>query len=124
MKRGKTSKAKLLTARLNPINPAEASALRILDERKTQGFNFKQVAVDAINRAAGVTPEMIGSSSQLGSFTRVMENLLQEFSEKLLNSGAFNGAPHEQEARQNVSKFTSNFVKGLKERQQSSEEDD
>lgn len=116
------SEAEILSARLNPINPQEANVLRILAEKKAQGYNFKQVAVDAINRAEGATPEMFAQDrgESVVQYARQTESLLRQFADvviwevrKLGSTGNFPPAGNESEV---VDKVTRNFVKGLRDR--------
>lgn len=122
----KTSQAVILTARLNPINPQEASALQILEEQKKRGLNFKQVAVDAINFAAGRTPEMFtrDEDKQAERFAQLTEEVFKQYADQLLdaiqNGKVRNGKPKstEDEAGEPLSSFTRTFVKGVMQRQQ------
>lgn len=125
----KTSQAVLLTARLNPINPEEASALKIIAEQREKGFNFKQVIVDAINRCGGATPEMFTRErdDQMHQFARLTEGALSQFTEQVLNELRSNGVqlpqPDKDDEGKPISSFTRTLVKGLKQRQEQTYED-
>lgn len=122
MARQKTSRAEFYTARLNPIHPEEAKAIEFIERHERNGYNFKQIIVDAINRAEGVTPEMFAkdSNTQLASIGNLLEEKLREFAHQLLSNGAISLSSPEEVKQEHVTKFTRNFVKGLQQRQQSS----
>ena len=127
----KTSQAVLLTARLNPINPEEASALKILAEQREKGYNFKQVVVDALNRCGGVTPEMFTQErdDQMHQFAKLTEGMLGQFTEQVLNELRSNGVnlpqstPDQDDNGKPISSFTKTIVRGLKQRQEQTYED-
>jgi hypothetical protein len=124
----RTSQAVILTARLNPINPEEASALRIIQEQREKGYNFKNVIVDAINRCGGMTPEMF-THDEDRQLTRLSEEVLSQFTEQVLNELRSNGVSLPQSATERddedkpLSKFSKNFAKGVKQRQEQTYED-
>jgi predicted transcriptional regulator len=128
--RVKTSKAVIKCARLNPINEAEEKALLIIDHLESKGYNFKQIVVDAINRAGGVTPEMFTKDEdrQTARMAKMLENALEQFGQELTEklqeklqakvspSGIF---ADDDEEGGSKSQFVRTFAKGFLQRQQS-----
>lgn len=126
MPRRATSLAVFKTARFNPIHREEETALAYIEKLEAQGFSFKEIVTDAINRAAGATPEMFSrevaydSSRFVGLVEQVFGNFRDELLEKI-GSGAVRIAPTaaEDERRDDgISAFAKNFQRGLMERQE------
>lgn len=128
----KTSKAVIKTARLNPINQPERIALEHIAELEKQGFNFKQIIVDAINHRAGATPEMFSREPDMQEmrFARMVEDIVGQFAKELMDkiqSGTIkvSGDPQEDEKQADgISAFTQNFARSLLQRQQMTSGDD
>lgn len=130
----KYSEAKILCARLNPINPREKKALEYIWQARREGFNFKQVVVDAINARAGHTPEMFDVTDMVSpsQFAGIVQSLLDQFGADLferfsaellekLGTGEvqIRSTNYEEDAEQDdgLSAFAKNFSKGLLQRQ-------
>jgi hypothetical protein len=143
IKRQKTSRARVLSARLNPRNPdsPEAKALEIIERLEQQNYNFKQIAVDAICRAEGCTPEMFSREDEttaallgaLQSQRELMEELIASAVQQLLDSqqrggkkrAALEDFEEDEDAPAEVSAFARQFAAGyLQRRQQGIGEDD
>lgn len=125
----KQSKARIFTARLNPIEekPREKRAVELLDQLEKQGFNFKEVIVDAILRADGATPEMfdqpvvsIGSVDNEARMINRIESMLSQFAEEIIGRLASSGVqPTTPTNTDDESKvFAQNFAKSFIQRQQ------
>lgn len=135
MGRLKSSKAENFSMRLNPIHPQEASAMEHLEKCKNNGYDFKATVVDALNRAAGKTPEMFApANSQMAQFAGIVEVMLNSFATELvskLGTGEVKvfHKPEENSKHPNgITAFTRNFVNGFQQRQSQTvghvEEDD
>lgn len=122
MARKKTTKAVILSARLNPATSDEdRKALEIIREKEAEGFNFKQIVVDAINRAGGVTPEMFARDNSTAKLLLQLEHLLADFSNDLVRTLKNNGSVQlddDDEDSAGHSRFASTFAKGFMQRQQ------
>lgn len=118
----KTSKAVIKTARLNPINPEEASALKIIADNEAKGFNFKETIVDAVNRCGGLTPDMF--TKQRGLTEQDFRDFASQLLSEIGNSkGRQEVAPVDDDGAE-VSKFTQTFLTGLRQRQQQTDDDE
>jgi hypothetical protein len=123
----KTSRARIITIRLNPINATEDAALTILDRCRTEGYQAKQVIVDRLLRVEGIMPEMFERSQdhQSNAIADVivsrMDGMLEAFAEHLLDelrkSGASLPASAIKEPGKPLSPFAKNLVKGYQARQ-------
>lgn len=130
----KTSEAKLFTARINPkTSPEEKAVLKIIRNKQKQSFNFKQIAVDAILRAEGYTPEMFAQNTdaqasqiadevslKLGkTFEKLLSGFAQHIIDELRKSGV--NLPYEAnvdtEKGETISPFAMNFARGYIERE-------
>lgn len=126
MRKDKTSRAVIKTARLNPINPEEKRALDHLRKMERQGFNFKQVVVDAINYRDGATPEMFTHDDHdpmtlmEQKIERLFSQLAAELVSKIGNGEVRLSDSLEEDASRDdgVSAFTRNFARGLLQRQE------
>lgn len=126
MRREKTSQAVIKTARLNPVNPEEKRALDHLRKMERQGYNFKQVIVDAINYREGATPEMFTRDDRdpMAAMEQKIERLFSQLASELvakIGNGEvrLSESLEEDEARDDgVSAFTKNFARGLFQRQE------
>lgn len=84
MPREKTSQAEHFSARLNPVtSPEDRAALEIIHDLEGQGYNFKQIVVDAILKASGHTPEMFAHHNPSDLLLGV-ENLLERFAGEIV----------------------------------------
>lgn len=78
-----STKSVSVSIRLHPGDEHEARALQVLEELESQGFSRRQIIADALNRAAGHTPEMFSQSSE--RLTPIfIERMLKEFAQDLL----------------------------------------
>lgn len=57
MARPKTSKRKVISVSLNPINPAEARVMELIDAWAEENVTLKEWVVDRMLRDDGATPE-------------------------------------------------------------------
>lgn len=77
-----TSKAEHFSARLNPrSSEAERRALEIITSLTGQGYNFKEIVVDAIIRAGGIDPATLPSA---GLTADKLETVLAQFADKII----------------------------------------
>lgn len=123
----KTSRARVVPIRLNPINPTEEAALVILDRYKAEGYQPKQVIVDRLLRTEGFTPEMFQrtqdhqSNAIADAVVAKMDTILEAFAEHLLDelrkSGTSLPASASKEPGKPLSPFAKNLVKGYQARQ-------
>lgn len=120
------SQAEVMAIRLNPINPREKEALKRIKQLKKEGFNVKQVVVDAILRSSGFTPEMFDTVDNMtpGQAIGAFQDMLDQFSAELLkklNTGEvrITSSSKEEDAEQDdgLSAFAKNFSRGLLQRQ-------
>lgn len=117
MARQKTSKAVIKSVRLNPINKEERTALEIIQRLEDEGFNFKQIVVDAILYADGRSPEMFSKTDTQGLFAH-MEALLEQFAQEIIHATRRAGpAASEEETGGESTAFVKNFARGFLERQ-------
>lgn len=119
MARQKTTQAVIKTVRINPAtSPEDRAALEIIQELETQGYNFKQIAVDAILRANGAKPEMF-SRPEPKDIMSSMEDMLSSFAQEILSEVRRGGVQTEEEpAADQNSPFSRNFAKSFMQRQQ------
>lgn len=124
----KTSQAKVIPIRLNPINPTEKEALAILKKyRDEDGLQPKQIIVDRLLRGEGFTPEMFQktqdhqSNAIADAVVARMDTILEAFAEHLLDelrrSGTSLPATAIKEPGAALSPFAKNLVKGYTARQ-------
>lgn len=128
MSRQKTTQAVILSARLNPVTSEyDRKALEIIRELEANGFNFKQIAVDAILRAGGAKPEMFERDSGTAALLARFETLLADFSTDLVRNLKSRGnlpVDDDEDDEEGVSRFASTFAKGYLQRQQQALGDD
>jgi hypothetical protein len=122
MPRQKTSKAVIKAARFNPeTSEYDRRALEIIEQLEADGYNFKQIVVDAILRASGATPEMF---ERPGVGTADLQRLLEQFAQEILNEVRKGGdvpkaSRHaDGDDPADVSPFTRNFARSFVQRQQ------
>lgn len=121
-----SSIAKYYHANMNPrTSEADRQAVEIIEGLKEKGFNFKQIAVDAILRASGVNPIAI---PQNGLTTVALEELLTRFADQIITEIKNNGgsirlpdAQPEDESSGKASPFAKRFAKSFANRQQENE---
>lgn len=88
---GKTVQFRDMPPNMYPQYKAEYDALNTVRRLEKQGWNFREIVVDAINYAEGRTPEMYsGRQVSLGgvdpdAMRGVIRDELQEFNERLLS---------------------------------------
>ncbi len=126
MPRNPSSRAVIKAARLNPINREEAKALAYIQKLEGEGYNFKEIVVDAINRAQGLTPEMFTRevADESNRFAGLVEQILARFASELLShikTGQVHVSQNVDEDAQRddgMTAFAKNFSRGLLQRQQ------
>ena len=124
----KSSKAVYKTARLNPVtSQADRDVLEIVERLEAEGWNFKQIAVDAILRADGRTPEIYDKP---GLSMNALEPLLEQFAKEIISeirrsgiSTSKPGADSETDESE-VTPFSRTFAKSFVQRQQRTMGDD
>lgn len=128
MARKKTSAAVILSARLNPVTSQyDRKALEIVKHQETKGFNFKQVAVDAILRSEGYTPEMFERDTSVSKLFAHLETMLADFSSQLmegLKNRGVSSIDDDLHSEGGISKFSQTFARGYLQRQQQALGDD
>ncbi len=130
MSKEKTSLAVIKTARLNPINHEEAVTLEYISELEKQGYNFKQIIVDAILARAGATPEMFTREKQSEHLAHVVEESFSKFAAELMqriSAGTIKvsaSIDEDQNRSDGLSAFARNFGRGLLQRNQMTQGDD
>lgn len=119
MPQKKTTQAVIKHARLNPVTSIEdKKALEIIAELEAEGYNFKQIAVDAILRAGGAKPEMFARTSN-GDLMSGMEDMLSRFADEILSKIQISGGRiNEESSDDQESPFSRNFAKSFMQRQQ------
>jgi DNA-binding transcriptional MerR regulator len=128
----KTTEAEHRSMRLNPrTSAADAKVLEIIKKWEAQGFNFKQIASDAILRAEGIRPETFNDPALKDQqLLGQIEDMLARFADDLIKQigSRSQGTRADEEddgddgpEEQPVSKFARNFAKGFLQRQQSGE---
>lgn len=119
-RREKTSNAVHFSARFNPDTSEEDKlVLQYIQDGIDRGYNFKQIAQDAILKAGGAEPEMFSKPNDPATVTAELETLLARFAEDLfLRIGTIGVI---QEAREEHSdtptSFTKNFARSFLDRQ-------
>jgi len=117
--RKKTSQAVIKSARLNPVtSEKDMKALEIIEELEGKGFNFHQIAVDAILAKGGATPEMFDQENMARHIMSRLEGVLANFSDELMHNLKSRGGLDLDDDDGEVSRFTSTFARGFLERQQ------
>lgn len=122
----KTSEAVYKTMRLNPKNDVDREVLEILNELEdpAKGITFKTVAVDAILRNAGRTPEIVSRDYDLGSrLLAQLEQLFARFAQEIITQLSKGGIrveaddDDEPESNDKPSRYARTFAKSFIERQ-------
>lgn len=120
-KREKTTKAEYRSMRINPETSKEdADTLEIIERLEKQGYNFKQIAQDAILRAGGAKPEMY-SKNPSGFILGSIEDMLSRFASELIGSmrgGAGRARFEEIPEDADISPFASKFAQSFIQRQE------
>ena len=137
--REKTSLAKILTARFNPINSQDKIVLDLLD---SSGWKFKEFVTNYVLSYAGYKPENFTSQraengtgvimAELEKLSEKMESKLdnmlaqmtQDLIDSLQESGKFVKARHDDDDDKDdsgISSFARNFGRSFLERQQEDE---
>jgi len=77
---GKPSRAKsqVISARLHPAFPTEKSALDIFNSLLAAKYTPRAIITDALNRAAGLTPEMFADQERVNSLAYKLEQQLED----------------------------------------------
>lgn len=119
MARQKTTQAVIKHARLNPVTSAEdKAALDIIQELEADGYNFKQIAVDAILRVNGMKPEMFARPNPQNMMTD-MEDMLSRFAQEIVLAVKRGGIqPNDEPEGETDSPFSRNFAKSFMQRNQ------
>lgn len=113
-------------ANLNPrTSEADRKAVEIIEGLKAKGYNFKQIAVDAILQVNGIDPAVI---PQNGLTTVALEDLLTRFADQIIGEIKSSGgsirlpdAQPEDTANGKASPFAKRFAKSFASRQQEGE---
>lgn len=113
-------------ANMNPrTSETDRKAVEIIEALKAKGFNFKQIAVDAILRAQGVDPIAV---PQNGLTTVALEDLLTRFADQIISEIKSTGGSirlpdvqQEDEGNGKASPFAKRFAKSFANRQQDGE---
>lgn len=118
--RKKTSRAVIKSARFNPVtSEKDMKALEIIEELEGKGYNFHQIAVDAILTRGGATPEMFDPENGTRNMISQLETMLADFSADLMrNLKGRRDFDIDDDDEGRVSQFTANFAKGFLARQQ------
>lgn len=115
----KTSRAIIKSARFNPTtSEKDMKALEIIEDLEGKGYNFHQIAVDAILHRGGATPEMFDRENTAQQIMARLEGVLANFSDELMHNLKSRGSLDLEDDDGEVSRFTSNFARGFLERQQ------
>lgn len=119
MARQKTTQAVIKHARFNPATSAEEkAALDIIQELEADGYNFKQIAVDAILRMNGAKPEMFARPNPQNMMAD-MEDMLSRYAQEIITAVKRGGVQIEDEANgDSDSPFSRNFAKSFMQRNQ------
>lgn len=114
------SEAVYFHARLNPAtSEADKAALEIINDLISRNYNFKEIAVDAILRSAGVDPATL---PQTGLTASALEDLLTRFGDRLINEIKAGGGyipqtePEPDEGNGKPSPFTRRFAQSFANR--------
>ncbi len=90
MARPKTSKRKVLSVSLNPINPAEARVMEIIDAWAEQNVTLKDWVVDRMLRDDGATPERyapaLNADAIAASLAGSLEDMFHAFAVELIEA--------------------------------------
>ncbi len=113
-------------ANLNPrTSEADRKAIEIIEALKKQGYNFKQIAVDAILKNNGINPSVI---PQNGLTTVGLEDILTRFADQIISEIKANGGSirlpdvqSEDVSNGKASPFAKRFAKSFANRQQENE---
>lgn len=123
MGRKKEDKGIYHHARFNRDYPEDADVLDIIAPLLEQRFTFKQIASDAILRAAGKTPEMYSRAPIPANFaTQAIEEMLERFARELLaqlKAGGYQagaGAGDDEDDGE-TTPFATQFARSFMERQ-------
>lgn len=119
MARQKTTQAVIKHARFNPATSAEEkAALEIIEELEADGYNFKQIAVDAILRVNGMKPEMFARPNPQNMMAD-MEDMLSRYAQEIITAVKRGGIHVEDEpGGETDSPFSRNFAKSFMQRNQ------
>ncbi len=119
MAQQKTTQAVIKHARLNPVTSAEdKAALEIIDQLEADGYNFKQIAVDAILRVNGMKPEMFARPNPQNMMAD-MEDMLSRFAQEIVTAVKHGSVQPESESiSESDSPFSRNFAKSFMQRNQ------
>lgn len=88
MSRPKTSKRKVISVSLNPINEAEARVMELIDEWAKEEITLKDWVVDRMLRDDGATPEryapQINADAIAASVAGSLEEMFHAFAVELI----------------------------------------
>jgi hypothetical protein len=70
--------SRVISARLHPADEYERAALKTFDEKVDEGFSPRAILTDALNHAAGRTPEMFRREGRIDSAVERLESELQK----------------------------------------------
>lgn len=118
------SKARHFSARFNPVtDDNERRVIEIIDDYAGRGYNFKNLALNAILEYEGV-PVVSPSAMNSMQLLKQMQSMLVEFAQEILeqiNSGERSAAQYEDvgdEGNEGApSRFAQQFAAGFMERQ-------
>jgi hypothetical protein len=90
MARHKTSKRKVISVSLNPINEAEARVMELIDEWAKEDVTLKEWVVDRMLRDDGATPEryapQINADAIAASVAGSLEEMFHAFAVELMET--------------------------------------
>ena len=119
-KREKTTKAENRTMRINPeTSQQDADTLAIIKQLEAQGYNFKQIAQDAILRANGHQPEMY-SKNPSGFILGSIEDMLSRFASEVISNVRGSGGRGKSEEindEEDVTPFANKLAQSFIQRQ-------
>lgn len=72
------AQSRVISARLHPSDEYERAALQVFDGKIADGFTPRQILTDALNFAAGHTPDMFRREGRIDGATEKLETLVRQ----------------------------------------------
>lgn len=115
------SKARIFSARLNPINPEEKTVMEMIERYGKESITFKDMVLEAFLEREGFTPQLFQREPQTNGVDRDdMETMLKAFAREIIGelkaAGVRAGAGGGGEIDDNAEQISANLARGFMQR--------